>query len=76
MPECHIGNMQDMDTKGRCQRAKGEQTGAAKFTEAQVLGIRQIHRDGMGTYRLAKFYGVQLSTIQRIVTRKTWKHLP
>lgn len=72
----HLGNMQDMDAKGRCQRARGEESGTAKFTEQQVLAIRQLHRDGMGTYRLAKFYGVRLTTIQRIVKRVTWKHLP
>ena len=46
-----------------------------KLTEAQVVAIRQMNQDGMTMYRLAKFYGVNFTTIERIVKRRTWKHV-
>ena len=37
----HLGNIRDMDAKGRCQRARGEEQGNSKLIEVQVQEIRQ-----------------------------------
>lgn len=75
----HLGNIQDMDAKGRCQRARGEESGMAKLTEAQVIEIRQRYRRyGRGADsgpNLAREFGVHLTTIERIVKRKLWRHV-
>lgn len=73
----HRENMDDRDAKGRGEGSihRGSANGVAKFTEEQVREIRDLHARGIGTYRLAKMYGVYLTTIQRMVRRETWKHV-
>jgi hypothetical protein len=75
----HLGNIRDMDAKGRCQRARGEETGQAKFTEVQVREIRARHqrysRGPNSARALGREFGVYASTIERIVRRDTWKHI-
>ncbi len=67
---------------------RGENSSQAKLTAEQVLELRRRH-DGTPWYRrpqdqrlpgstlkaLAKEFGVQMTTISRVVTRKTWRHL-
>lgn len=67
-------NMQDMLTKNRGNKAKGAAVCNAKLTEALVKEIRERsqlvqHKD------IAKEYGVTASTIGRVRSRKTWKHI-
>lgn len=54
----------------------GETHHQAKFTEKEVLEIREKYskRGGISTYKLAKEYEVDPSTIQRIIKKQTWKH--
>jgi len=54
--------------------AKGEKQGLSKLTEEQVREIKTYSGDK--SYNdLSKDYGVYKSTIEKIVTRKTWKHI-
>ena len=68
-------NMQDAITKGRIGR--GEKHRNSKLTEVQVLAIRAEYQyHGKNKARvLAKKHGVTTTTINRVVTRKTWKHI-
>ena len=76
----HIGsrsdNTQDMLEKGRSNRAKGEQSGAAVLTEKQVLAIRKEYEVGNVTQvELGDKYGVTQDSISDITRRKSWKHI-
>lgn len=56
-------------------QTRGEDQATAKLTEVQVLEIRR--RKATETYdNLAKAFGVAPMTLHKIVTRKTWRHLP
>lgn len=81
-------NTQDMLAKSRAQRGpdhyskrrpdlvvRGERSGMARLSELDVLTIRQAHADGLTFYRLAKIYGVNGTTIARIVRRERWNHI-
>lgn len=55
---------------------KGEQNGAHKLTEQQVLEIRAKYVRGVyGYMKLSTEYGVDPITIKAIVTQRTWKHI-
>lgn len=57
--------------------ARGERTGSAKLTEAQVVDMRQRFARGEVTaVALAAEFSVSLWTIYPVLKRKTWKHLP
>lgn len=69
-------NMADMRAKGRAKTAPGEQQGQHKLTEAQVREIRLAYAAGGITHAaLALRYGVVVSTVSNILTRRTWKHV-
>ena len=57
--------------------ARGEAQGGAKLTVSKVLDIRARHAAGGITQRqLAILFGVCFQSINLIVHRKIWKHLP
>lgn len=67
-------NAADMVNKGRSNR--GERSGRAKLTEAQVLAIRAERAASRATYRaLAAKYAVSISAIQLILSGTNWSHL-
>lgn len=79
-------NVRDMINKGRnrtCSYEKkcatiphGEDSPNAKLTEADVRDIRARCKPGQWVMRkIAKEYNVHRITIQKIVYRRTWKHL-
>lgn len=83
-------NMRDMVRKGRCAKGeslikfisefpelirKGENATFAKLNESKVLKIREEYSTINNSYILAKKYGVDASSIQKIINRKTWKHI-
>lgn len=69
-------NSNDRWAKGRRgNMAAGEKVGGHKLTEFQVKEIRSLYAPGMGSYRLAKRFGVEKSTILRILRRETWGHV-
>ena len=63
-------NIADMVNKER--QAKGETQRSAKLTEGEVLAIRGSSLSGR---QLGEMYNVGESTISRILTRRTWKHI-
>mgnify|MGYP003644927936 FL=1 len=66
----HKDNMADMLAKGRAPR--GEANGNRKFTEQQISEIRKDFRPHKD---IAKDYQVHRSTIGKIKSHKTWRHL-
>lgn len=57
-------------------QVKGEAVHTSVLTEANVKDIRSLYATGYGYTMLAVRYGVNASTIRRIVQRKSWKHVP
>lgn len=81
-------NSRDMQRKGRAahgdthgkrtkpeQTARGERHGRAKLTEGDVRAIRQRAATGDTRRSLADAYGINKSTIDRILTGKYWSHV-
>lgn len=64
-------NVADRDAKGRA--ARGERQWKARLTEQDV---RYIRASGKTAYRLAKDFGMDKSTIQAVLNRESWKHVP
>lgn len=55
---------------------RGELIHTAKLTSDDVLEIRKIYGQGdISQTRLAKQFGVDTSTIYKIVNRKRWTHI-
>ena len=54
-------------------KPRGEKHGNAVFTEDQIRAIRAA--DGIGSRELARKYGVNRTTIQRIRSGRTWGHV-
>lgn len=77
-------NARDMTLKGRHVSrsrpdwaARGERVTNARLTAIEVLAIRSAHAAGEANAQaLASRFGINESTIHRIVSRITWKHLP
>ncbi len=58
------------------KRPRGEKNGRAKLTAEKVREIRQLHgKTNLIQGRLAKIFGVSRAIINRIVLRKSWKHI-
>lgn len=56
------------------EKARGEQHGKSKLTDEQVREILALK--GTATYQeIADMYGVALSTVSNILSRKIWKHV-
>lgn len=73
-PGTQKDNMKDMVNKDR--QAKGESQGSAKLIKSEVLKIRLLYASGKYTYdELANKFSVAQVTINRIISRKTWKHI-
>lgn len=69
-------NIQDMLRKGRHRGLKGVENHKAKLNEALVREIRNTYAQGGTSFpKLASQYGVAMSTIATLVTRKTWSHI-
>lgn len=54
---------------------RGEQNNFAKLAAKDVLAIRQRAADGETRKAMAAEYGVDYRTIDRIVSRQTWRHI-
>jgi predicted DNA-binding protein (UPF0251 family) len=68
-----VENIADMVRKGRQQR--GERSGRAKLTAADVDAIRASFAAGETQQAIAKRYGVGGQHVSRIVHRETWFHV-
>ena len=74
----NLDNMRDKVRKGRCYTGNqiGENNGASKLTDNQVLKIRELYKSGnYTTLKLGELYDVNRSTISYIINNKTYKHL-
>jgi hypothetical protein len=72
-------NCADRHAKGRTH--KGETASLHRLTEAQVREIRQIAAAGVQGFAVSRSaigrrYGVARATIDDVVNRVTWKHVP
>jgi len=68
-------NVADMVDKERNPR--GETCGLSRFSESQILEIRSKYvKNVYGMKRLAREFGTCQSTINKILKRRTWKHVP
>ena len=68
----HAKNVADMDAKGRRKGPKGETHPAAKLTAEQVRAIRRECAE-VSQRVVAERYGVDPSTVSRIVHGKQWR---
>ena len=67
-------NNRDMKERGRSSR--GSERPLAKLTEAQAVEIRTLYKKGEITEnKLASRFGVSSSTIHRILSYESWRHV-
>ncbi len=69
----HADNMKDKQLKGRATGMKGSVHHQAKLTEADIPAIRASTTPLIVA---ATKYGVSVSAISLIRSRRTWKHVP
>jgi predicted DNA-binding protein (UPF0251 family) len=55
---------------------RGEQHHRAKLTAEQVIAMREAAARGVPQHRLAELYQLNRRTVQRIVHRLAWAHVP
>lgn len=67
-------NSEDAVRKGRTPQ--GEAHYKAKLTDAQVMEIRRLRREGVTLTRLGAMFGVTAQQVCDIARGKRWTHLP
>lgn len=67
----NIDNSKDRHVKGR--DAIGEIHGLSKLTDDKIREIRERKENGATQRRMARDYGVHVSTIRSVIRYKTWK---
>lgn len=67
-------NVADRDAKGRCPH--GELHASAKLRESDVVVILDRLKSGESLSQLAREYGVGVTTIHRIKSGSSWRHVP
>ncbi len=70
-------NMIDMNLKGRhgYTGSPGEKNPHAKFTNKQIIKIREMYNNGLRQVHIARMFGVKQQTISGIVNKKSWIHI-
>lgn len=78
-----VANVRDMVEKGRhgstvkrASRPRGEAHRSARLTTASVAAIRAAAGRGETTSTIAAAHRVARSTIDAVVSKKTWSHIP
>jgi hypothetical protein len=67
---------ENVEDSRRCEAfIRGEQHGAAKLTEAEVLRIRNLRAAGISGPKLAVQFGVTPHLIYLISKKRAWKHV-
>jgi hypothetical protein len=72
-------NMRDMREKGRGTKPptkRGEANLSSKLTEELVIRMRKDRDAGASVDELARRFGVGKSTVCRVVSGQSWKHVP
>lgn len=67
-------NVLDSKLKGR--NNIGKRNGAAKTTDANVLEMRRLAKQGMYQKDIAHTFGISQPTVCEILSGKLWRHLP
>jgi hypothetical protein len=75
LKKCRVLCYKCHDTKSRTEKLRGEDQPCAKLSEKQVRDILFRHKEGAKQTDLALEFGVDKSTICKIVNRKKWKYL-
>lgn len=69
--------MEEIKDKKHRFMAKVNTSGTSKLKEDDVSKIRRLFAAGKHSMKdLADFYSVRRGTINSVISRKTWKHLP
>lgn len=73
-----LDNARDKVAKGRMRRgnSRGEANGHAKLAEDDVRAIRARPAVRGSQAAMAREYGITPQTVQDIIKRRIWKHLP
>lgn len=70
----HADNVHDMIAKGRQQfPPKGEAHHKARLRLADLPGIKQLRGEGWSQQRIANQFGVNQTTISRVLLGQTWQ---
>ena len=64
------------DTVAKGRQCSGEKNASAKLTEETVREIRILCAGGMTQAAAARQFGINHSTVNAIVRRKSWQHVP
>ena len=68
-------NLYDMIKKGRDRHAFGSAHGLAVLNEEKVARMRKLAKDGVPRPDLVKMFGVSRTTVRKVITCATWKHV-
>lgn len=71
----HADNSADMVRKGRSGNTRGEKSGKAKITEAQVAEMRTRRAAGELNKTIAASFGLHPAHVSRLTRGKRWGHL-
>lgn len=64
------------DSASKMRHGFGENNGRAKFTDEEVLLIRDMHKGGISCLAISKHLKVSVGIIWKMCTGKSWRHLP
>jgi HNH endonuclease/NUMOD4 motif-containing protein/helix-turn-helix protein len=73
--DCSVPNLRYLtrrENQGEMRRRLGKWP-SAKLTPHEVIEIRRLRQEGMNPTPLARLFGVNPSTIHRIVRKESWK---
>lgn len=68
-------NVADKIAKGRQEVGRGMAKPQAKLTDGAVREIRRLAEAGIGTWSIARQFGVSPPTIYSVVTGRSWRHV-
>jgi hypothetical protein len=72
-----LDNIADRHSKGRDGAPRGEQHGASKLKDADVVAIRARWAvENITNRELAAEYGISPSTMKGITGGRSWRHIP
>jgi hypothetical protein len=70
-----LENVVDRHSKGRSGAPRGEQSGRARLTDAQVREIRAAYANGETQVSIAKRMGLYQGRVSAVVLRRSWRHV-
>lgn len=77
LPGTQADNCRDMHDRKRNRQPCGEQSGMAKYTTEFVKTARSMYATGNWSERkLAAKLSMNRSTLNHIITRRIWRHIP